>query len=46
MDQRAQELDFDDGEGLQDEIIDEEELSMLKEQKEAKRDYRESFSKL
>ena len=46
MDQRAQELDFDDGEGLQDEIIDEEELSMLKEQKEAKRDYRESYSKL
>ena len=46
MDQKAQELDFDDGEGENDIIIDEEELTMLKEQKEAKREYRDTYGQL
>lgn len=37
---------FDDDEGENDEIIDEEELVMLKDMKDLKRDYRDSYSKL
>lgn len=40
---RKQEMDFDDEAGQMDEIIDEEELSMLREMKDLKRDYRENF---
>jgi len=37
---------FDDDDVPQDEIIDEEELIMLKEMKDLKREYRDNFSKL
>jgi len=37
---------FDDDDMPQDEIIDEEELLMLKEVKDLKRDYREKYSQL
>lgn len=37
---------FDDDEGENEEIIDEEELVMLKDMKDLKRDYRDSYSKL
>ena len=37
---------FDDEDGPNDEIIDEEELMLLREQKDLKRDYREKYSQL
>ena len=37
---------FDDDEGDNDEIIDEEELVMLKDMKDLKREYRKNYSKL
>lgn len=37
---------FDDDENENEEIIDEEELVMLKDMKDLKREYRESYSKL
>jgi hypothetical protein len=37
---------FDDDENENEEIIDEEELVMLKDMKDLKRDYRESYTKL
>jgi kinesin family member 6/9 len=43
---RKAEMDFDDDAGHIDEIIDEEELNMLREMKDLKRDYRENFQTL
>ena len=37
---------FDDEDGGDEEIIDEEELVMLKDMKDLKRDYRDSYSQL
>lgn len=45
QEKRKLELDFDDG-NMDEEIIDEEELSMLKDMKELKREYRTSFNGL
>lgn len=43
---KHKELDFEEDEGNQDIIIDEEELLMLKEMKELKREYRDNFNSL
>jgi len=45
-DRRKQQIDFDDDQLDQEEIIDEEELTMLKDMKELKREYRNNFNDL
>lgn len=46
QDRRKQQLDFDDDQLDNEEIIDEEELTMLKDMKELKREYRNNFNDL
>ena len=46
VDRRQQDLEFEDEDASHQEIIDEEELVMLKDMKELKRDYRDNFNQL